>query len=386
MQSAMCCATAFEQNNGQIMIASGYADFANSKPAVPTVYDIASGMFIPVSMNTNRAEAALAQIGNEIYAIGGLDDQAVDLASVEMFNGQTWSSTAAITSARVKHTASVNTQNEVIIIGGRTNNMTAQRGMEKFPPGLTTGTTPELNEARFDHTATAVGDAVYVIGGMTDGDQILASIEVYAPAGSAIAGSGAGVGNRSNGQAPPPPTGALAVTSLSPTAGNPGDTVRLTGTGFAALATQNVVRFNGLQAVITGIATTNSAANTMDVIVPANATTGPVTLQVGSTIATGPTFTVGGNTGSPPQILLVLPTSAGQFIPVSITGFNFGQNPVVTFNGVPTVNIINLSTKSLPLIGSVSELIVLVPPGATSGPLIVTNGTMQSNPIQFTVR
>ena len=273
-----------------------------------------------------------------------------------------------------------------MIIGGQTNNITALKGMELFPPGLTSGTMPELNEARFSHTATAVGDAVYVIGGLTDGDQILASIEVYAPAGSNIAGAGAGVGTRANGQAPSPPTGSVSITSLSPTAGNPGDTVRLTGTGFAPLAVQDIVRFNGIQAVITAINTTNSAANTMDVIVPANATTGPVTLQIGSTIATGPTFTIGGATGSPPQILLVLPTSAGTFIPVSITGFNFGQNPVVTFNGVPTVNIVSLSTKSLPLIGSVSELVVLVPPGATSGPLIVTNGTMQSNPIQFTVR
>jgi hypothetical protein len=304
-----------------------------------------------------------------------------------LFNGQVWSTTAAITSARAQHTATVNSKDEAVIIGGRVNNTTALKGMEMFPPTLTSGTMPELNEARYDHTATAVGDTIYVIGGFTDGEQILASIEVYAPAGTAVAGAGAGVGARSNGQAPPPPTGAVSITTLSPTSGNAGDTVRLTGTGFAPLAHQNVVKFNGLQAVITAIDTTNSAANTMDVIVPANATTGPVSLQIGSTIATGPVFTIGGGTnGQPPQILLVFPNSAGQFIPVSITGFNFGPNPVVTFNGLPTINIVNFSTKSLPLIGSVSELIVLVPPGATSGPLIVTNGSMQSNPVFFQVR
>jgi len=47
---------------------------------------------------------------------------------------------------------------------------------------------------------------------------------------------------------------------------------------------------------------------------------------------------------------------------------------------------VSTSTQTLPLIGQVCELVVLVPPFATSGPLVVTNGTLASAPVPFTVR
>src|SRR5262249_54379105 len=151
-----------------------------------------------------------------------------------------------------------------------------------------------------------------------------------------------------------------------------GTAVQITGTGFDANPANNIVKFNGVATTVASVNVTNPAAMTIACMVPAGATTGPVTVDVGAQTATGPAFTVRGSgtaPTTPPRILFVLPNAGKMLFPVSITGQDFGQQPIATFNGVPTINIISLGTKSLPFIGSVSELVVIVPPGATTGPL-----------------
>lgn len=81
-------------------------------------------------------------------------------------------------------------------------------------------------------------------------------------------------------------------TAIAATSGKAGDAVTLTGTNFSTTISDNVVAFNGLNAVVTA-----ATATTLTVTVPANVATGLVTLKVRGkaiTPAQGftPTFTV----------------------------------------------------------------------------------------------
>lgn len=380
MSTPRCEGEAYTQQNGQIIFASGYRSIGAALPAPSEVYDIANDLFIPVNAVEDRAEASLAVVNSTIYAIGGVSGTPATLASVERFDGQTWSQAGTLLRPRQAGSASP-VAGQAVVIGGR-DGASVLGTVETFPAGV--AAVNSLSEARYHHEAVVVSDRVYVIGGFTTNEDILASIEVYSSNPATVPGAGAGKGTRVSGRATTPGN-ALA---LSPTSGPVGTAVEITGTGFSPVAAANLVRFNGVQAVVTSVDVSVAAANKLRVLVPGGATTGVVTVEVAGVVQAGPIFTVGtgGSTGAPPRILLVLPNSARSFIPVSITGQDFGSAPVVTFNGVPTINIVNLSTKSLPFIGSVSELVVLVPPGATSGPLVVTNGTQQSNPFYFTVQ
>ena len=84
-----------------------------------------------------------------------------------------------------------------------------------------------------------------------------------------------------NDDEPTPTPEVLAITSMAPTAGLPGTKVVITGTKFDATAANNKVKFNNVDATVTA-----ATATSIEVTVPANATTGKVTVTVGSTTAT----------------------------------------------------------------------------------------------------
>ncbi|GAA5523399.1 IPT/TIG domain-containing protein [Aliifodinibius salicampi] len=82
----------------------------------------------------------------------------------------------------------------------------------------------------------------------------------------------------------------VTIQDINPKAGPAGTTVTISGTNFSPTATKNIVTFNGTQATVNSASTTELVTN-----VPNNATSGPVTVKVGTQTATGPTFTVGNN-------------------------------------------------------------------------------------------
>jgi hypothetical protein len=125
------------------------------------------------------------------------------------------------------------------------------------------------------------------------------------------------------------------ITSMSPTSGNVGTVVTLTGTNLSCVTTISV---NGVNAPSFSIV----SATQIDVTIPAGATTGPITVTCGTT------------TVSAPGIFYICPTgpvtptfsiSASQSFPVcantivnfSFTGTNLGNNPNYTWykNGNP---------------------------------------------------
>jgi RHS repeat-associated protein len=172
------------------------------------------------------------------------------------------------------------------------------------------------------------------------------------------------VGGQTSAGAPftvnPPPT----ISSLSPPSGSVGSSVTITGNNFGSL--QGTVTFNGTQATI------NSwSAGSIVAVVPSGATTGAVVVTLpGGVSATGPSFTVA------PVISNLNPSSGRPGASVTINGSNFaGTTGTVTFNGQSAA----ISTWSN------TSIVAVVPNGASSGNVVVTAGTLQSNPVSFTV-
>ncbi len=80
-----------------------------------------------------------------------------------------------------------------------------------------------------------------------------------------------------------------SIASFAPTSGKAGDQVVITGTNFDATAANNTVNFNGAPATVSA-----ATATTLTVSVPANATTGIITVIVkGQTATSSTSFTVG---------------------------------------------------------------------------------------------
>jgi sugar lactone lactonase YvrE len=79
-----------------------------------------------------------------------------------------------------------------------------------------------------------------------------------------------------------PPVGlTLTLTNFSPVTGEAGASITLQGTNFSTTATNNVVKFNGTVATVTA-----ASATSLTVTVPAGASTGKITVQVGNEIVT----------------------------------------------------------------------------------------------------
>lgn len=77
----------------------------------------------------------------------------------------------------------------------------------------------------------------------------------------------------------------FSIASINPTEGARGTDVIITGSGFSDLASENVVKFNGVTATVTSVSSTQ-----LTVKVPARAGTGKVSVSVGSDFAQGPQF------------------------------------------------------------------------------------------------
>jgi hypothetical protein len=89
-----------------------------------------------------------------------------------------------------------------------------------------------------------------------------------------------------------------------------------------------------------------------------------------------------------PSILIALPNAGPAFLPIAISGVNFGSGAVPYFNSTPSLSLFNFSTQNIPLIGSVSVGFTLVPPAisATSSDLTIEYCGQRSNPFPFEVR
>jgi hypothetical protein len=160
------------------------------------------------------------------------------------------------------------------------------------------------------------------------------------------------------------------ITTLNPNSGQIGSSVKIIGSNFSAIPADNLVTFNGTEATVD-----NASATELVVTVPAGATTGPVVVVVGGLSSNEVEFTV---EPSPPVITTLNPNSGQIGSSVKIIGSNFSVTPannLVTFNGT------NATVDN----ASATELVVTVPAGATTGPVVVVVGGLSSNEVNFTV-
>jgi hypothetical protein len=161
-----------------------------------------------------------------------------------------------------------------------------------------------------------------------------------------------------------------AISQITPASGGAGTIVTIHGTGFSTTATQNVVAFNGVSAVV------KSATDSLIVATaPKGVATGPVSVSINGERTVGPVFTV----VPLPAITSLAPSSGPVGATVTITGTNFSSilaENQVSFNGVPAV--ISSATNT--------NLIVTVPKGAATGNVTVTTNNQKSLGSPFSVQ
>jgi len=153
------------------------------------------------------------------------------------------------------------------------------------------------------------------------------------------------------------PANQLALAAFSPTGGGPGTQVMIQGTGFSTSPSATLVKFNGAAASVV-----TATATQLIVQVPNGATTGPISITVGSqTIASNQPFTI-----------LPLPTITG-FAPASgVVG------TMITVNGThlnPVTRATTLTVNGLriPISSATDQQITFqLPANVGSGPIVVT--------------
>lgn len=165
------------------------------------------------------------------------------------------------------------------------------------------------------------------------------------------------------------------ISGFNPASGIIGTSVTITGTNFSSTAANNLVRFNGTTATITGTPTATSIVTS----VPSGATTGKITVQVGGETATSANdFII--NTSTTPTIASLNPSSGAVGTSVTINGTNFSTtaaNNLVKFNGV-TATVTGTPTAT--------SLVATVPSGLVSGKVSVTvNGETATSASNFLV-
>ncbi len=152
--------------------------------------------------------------------------------------------------------------------------------------------------------------------------------------------------------------------------GEVGDTIIITGKNFSNILENNIVKFNGVEAMVS-----TSSATTLDVVIPEGATTGNITVTVNDATATGAIF----NIVVIPVIEAVTPNVAPEGTPITITGKKFSpilEENLVWFNNTPAV--VTAATET--------TITTSVPVGATSGPIKVeVNGESAETTEDFVI-
>ncbi|WP_190808865.1 IPT/TIG domain-containing protein [Flagellimonas sp. S3867] len=166
------------------------------------------------------------------------------------------------------------------------------------------------------------------------------------------------------------------IASFSPTEGEVGAQVTITGTNFGATASDNVIKFNGTTAAVS-----SATATTLVTTVPQGATTGKISVAVGTqtAVSSSGNFTVAEPQPESPTIASFSPTEGEVGAQVTITGTNFSATAAdntVKFNGT-SATVSTASTTSLK---------VAVPEGATTGKIsVAVGGKTATSGTDFTV-
>ena len=172
----------------------------------------------------------------------------------------------------------------------------------------------------------------------------------------------------------PPPNLLPTITNFTPANANIGSQVVITGTNFSTSPSGNIVKFNGITASVITASSTQLTAS-----VPVGATTGRITVTVGSQTAAAATDFIVTVTANLPVITSISTTTGRPGDQVIILGANF--NNIASFDTVRFNGILAFVT-----IASPTQLTVRIPAGASSGNISVTvNGLTSTSSITFII-
>ncbi len=204
---------------------------------------------------------------------------------------------------------------------------------------------------------------------VTNDSQISATVPSGATNGTLAVTTPGGTGTSSGSFTVLPPP---SITSFTPGGGAVGTAVTITGTNFGATQGTSTVKFNGITAAPASPAS-NWSNTSITVLVPANATIGPITLTTSTGVGTS-----GTNFVPAPVISSFAPTSGVTGTSVVLGGINFTGATAISFNGgVATTFTVDSDTS----------IHASVPATGTTGPISVTtpNGGTGSSATNFTV-
>ncbi|MES2061294.1 MAG: IPT/TIG domain-containing protein [Bacteroidota bacterium] len=161
---------------------------------------------------------------------------------------------------------------------------------------------------------------------------------------------------------PTPVADKPTIESITPNRGRAGDVVAIAGVNYSTTIADNIVKFNGVNAVVT-----SATATKLMVKAPTEGTTGTVSVKVkNSEVTTGPVFSyIGAAT-----FTSFAPASAKAGDIITITGTNFSEtlaDNVVHFSG-PQNTVFTGTVTAV----TETQLKVTVPQGAITGKIYLT--------------
>lgn len=178
--------------NGEVLVAGGYNGYTNGNLASAELYN--GGSWTQAgSLNVARWGHSATLLGNGMVLVAGGAyylgpwGPPVVLSSAELYNpyANKWFKTGSMAIARWQHTATLLSDGEVLVVGGRDPNNTNSIGQtaELYNPviGKWRPTNP-MKFSRYLHTATLLKNGqVLVAGGDDADDNSLSSAEIYEP-------------------------------------------------------------------------------------------------------------------------------------------------------------------------------------------------------------
>jgi hypothetical protein len=164
----------------------------------------------------------------------------------------------------------------------------------------------------------------------------------------------------------PPPLMPPTIGSFTPTSGQAGSSVVITGTGFTG-ASQ--VTFGSLQGNLpTGVPATSYTVDSptqITAVVPSGFTSAKIAIMApGGSVASASNFQVAGPPVQAPTVSSISPTQGPAGTPVTVTGSNFTGITAVKFGSVPAASY---------TVDSPTQITAVAPSGLTKGKVKVTN-------------
>jgi hypothetical protein len=375
--------------SGSVFLVGGLDSFGNSLNTVET-YTVGSAFFDgPLYLHNGRAGNTETPLNDgTLLVTGGCTGENCYggyLSSAELSglgNEDFTLLTAAMSSSRSRHTATLLNGGMVLLAGGY-NGSTYLSSAELYQPASIAPVVSSLSPA-----SGPVGTSVTITGsnfGVTQGEvtfngtfstptswsstSIIVPVPDGATSGDVIVTVGTLTSNAVDFLVTS--TSVPQITAVSPDSGLIGTSVTISGFNFGSSQGSSTVTFNGVIATPTSWSATSIVA-----AVPTGSSSGSIVITVGGVASNGVPFNV---LSVPVPVLSNLSPKGGSTgTSVTISGSNFGSaqgTSTVTFNGT-------LATATS---WSPASIAVPVPTGATTGPVIVTVAGLSSNGLVFAV-